>query len=109
MERKANHDGLAHTLIFMYVPWGLWPAKRPEKPPHPTSSLGHLLPTGEGKKKRAGRARKITCPLRRGEGGGHAPPGEGSLSKFATRQQSDCRIRQTVAASSAEPGVSATE
>lgn len=68
MERKANHDGLAHTLIFMYVPWGLWPAKRPEKPPHPTSSLGHLLPWGEGGN---------DFPSPRGEGGSHVPPGEG--------------------------------
>ena len=44
------------------------------------------------------------CPLRRGEGGGHAPPGEGSFSTFATRQESDFWIRQTAAASPAEPG-----
>ena len=39
--------------------------------PHPTSSLGHLLPRGEGK--------GTACPLPWGEGVGHAPTGEGSL------------------------------
>jgi len=35
--------------------------------PHPTSSFGHPLPSGEEK--------FVSIPLRRGEGGGHAPRG----------------------------------
>jgi hypothetical protein len=39
--------------------------------PHPTSYLGHLLPREK---------EVIPCPLPWGEGVGHAPTGEGSLT-----------------------------
>ena len=53
---------------------GLRPTKAHEKTPYPASPLGHLLPQGEG---------WDDLPSPRGEGGGHAPPGEGVFDPAA--------------------------
>ena len=66
---------------------GLRPTKAHEKTPHPTSSLGHLLPQGEG---------WDDFPSPRGEGGGHAPPGEGFFDPAvaaATALQGELRLQ----------------
>jgi hypothetical protein len=51
------------------VTMGLRPAKVHEEPPHPTSSLGHLLPKGEGKTPPAlSRGERVSRCIGTGEG-----------------------------------------
>ena len=83
-----------------------------EKTPHPTSSLGHPLPRGEGKLFSARkRAQNNLHPLPRGEGGPRralSPAGAGRVRGLfpssSPIENIDSRICQTSAASPAEPG-----
>ena len=60
------------------------PQRGLEETPHPASSLSHLLPREKERDFCArSRAPNDVFPSPRGEGGGHAPPGEGSLSTLA--------------------------
>jgi hypothetical protein len=95
------------------------PLKGAEETPHPhhkqnvgppTSSLGHPLPTGERKASvRGARQERFLCPLAGERVAAMRRRVRGPFSTPGAREESNCRKRQTVAASPAEPGCLPTD